>query len=69
MQILLLEIMQLRPLHIRAKPIDDIYLWTAAKEENVQNFIKMQTELDVTLNKFYLRQEKRKIKNAQEAVI
>lgn len=45
--------MQIRPLPNRAKPIADIYLWTAAKEENAQNIIKMQIELDVTLNKFY----------------
>lgn len=49
--------MQLRPLPNRTKPIADIYLWTAAKEENVQNIIKMQTELDVTLNKFYLKKK------------
>lgn len=40
------------------------FIWTAAKEENVQNIIKMQAELDVTLSEFYLKK-----KIAQEAVM
>lgn len=55
--------MQLRPLPNRAKPVDDVYLWTAAKEENVQNIIKMQRELDGPWISFFFK------KIAQEAVM
>ena len=44
--------MQLRPVPNRAKTISDIYFWTAAKEGDVQDIIKMQTESDVTPSKF-----------------
>lgn len=54
--------MWLTPEPNRAKTISDIYFWTAAKEGDVQDIIKMQTELDVTPSKFIK-------KSAQESMI
>lgn len=44
--------MQPRPVPNRAKTVNDICFWAAAKEGDVQDIIKMQAELDVTPSKF-----------------